>query len=134
MYSVHGFVSFGKYKRMIRRRFFPRKFYLHLGRKLLKCYIRYKAFYGADIGTLRKVDRKYLESFEKLCRRRMEKIIWPDRVRNKVLHDVKTVRNILHTIKRRKAIWIGHILHRNCCIKHVAEGKIEGSTKMAGRG
>jgi hypothetical protein len=32
---------------------------------------------------------------------------------------------ILHTIKRRKANWIGHILCRNCLLKHVTEGKIE---------
>jgi hypothetical protein len=34
--------------------------------------------------------------------------------------------NILQTIKRRKANWIGHILHRNCLLKHVVEEKIEG--------
>jgi hypothetical protein len=33
----------------------------------------------------------------------MEKISWTDRVRNEeVLHIVKDMRNILHTIKRRK--------------------------------
>jgi hypothetical protein len=25
-----------------------------------------------------------------------------------------------------KAEWIGHILHRNCLLKHVIEGKVEG--------
>jgi metal-responsive CopG/Arc/MetJ family transcriptional regulator len=36
-------------------------------------------------------------------------------VRNEeVLHGVKEKRNILHTIKRMKANWTGHILHRNC--------------------
>jgi hypothetical protein len=45
----------------------------------------------------------------------MEKISWTDRVRNEeVLQRVKKERNILHTIKRRKAKWIGHILCRNC--------------------
>jgi len=34
-------------------------------------------------------------------------------------------RSILHTIKERKANWIGHILGRNCLLKHVNEGKIE---------
>jgi hypothetical protein len=34
--------------------------------------------------------------------------------------------NILHTIKGRKADWIGHILRRNCLLKHVIEGNIEG--------
>jgi hypothetical protein len=38
----------------------------------------------------------------------------------------KEKRNIIHTIKRRKANWIGHILHRNCPLKHVIERKVEG--------
>jgi hypothetical protein len=42
----------------------------------------------------------------------MEKLSWPNHVINEVLHRVKEERNILHTIKR-KANWIGHILHRN---------------------
>jgi hypothetical protein len=57
----------------------------------------------------------------------MKKIIWTDRVKNKVLHIVKEYRNILHTIKRRKPNCIGHILRRNCLLKHVIEGKIEGT-------
>jgi hypothetical protein len=55
----------------------------------------------------------------------MEKISWADRVRHEELHRVKEERNILHTIKRGKARWIGHILLRNCLLKHVVEGKIE---------
>jgi hypothetical protein len=39
---------------------------------------------------------------------------------------VKEERNIVHTIKRRKANWIGHILRRNCLLKHIVEGKVEG--------
>jgi hypothetical protein len=49
----------------------------------------------------------------------MEKISWTDHVRNEeVLHRVKEERNIIHEIKRRKANWIGHILRRNCLLKH----------------
>jgi hypothetical protein len=73
---------------------------------------------GAENWTLRKVDQKYLESFEMWRWRRMGKISWTDRVRNEVLHRVKEERNILHTIKRRKANWIGHILRTNCLLKH----------------
>jgi hypothetical protein len=52
-------------------------------------------------------------------------------VRNEeVLHRVKEDRNIVHTIKRRKANWIGHILRRNCLLKHVIEGKLEGRIQM----
>jgi hypothetical protein len=56
----------------------------------------------------------------------MGKIIWTGRVRNEeVLHGVQEERNILHTVKGRKANWIGHVLRRNCLLKHVAEEKIE---------
>jgi hypothetical protein len=55
-------------------------------------------------------------------------------VRNEeVLHRVKEERNIIHTIKRRKANWIGHILRRNCLLKHITEGKIEGRVEVTGR-
>jgi hypothetical protein len=47
-------------------------------------------------------------------------------VRNEgVLQRVKEERNALHTVKRRKANWTGHILRRNYLLKHVIEGKIE---------
>jgi hypothetical protein len=42
-----------------------------------------------------------------------------------VLHDVKDDRNILHTIKRTKANWIGHILRANYFLNHIIEGKIK---------
>jgi hypothetical protein len=68
------------------------------------------------------------------CWRRMEKISWTDHVKNEeVLHTVKEERNILHTIKRRKANCIGHMLHRNCLLKHIIEGKIEGRIQVTGR-
>jgi hypothetical protein len=51
---------------------------------------------------------------------------WTDRVRNEeVLLRVKVERNIMHTVKRRKANWIGDIECRNCLLKHVIEGKVE---------
>jgi len=50
----------------------------------------------------------------------MEKIIWTDRVRNEeVLQIIRKDRNILHTVKWRKAKWIGHILRRNCLQNYV---------------
>jgi hypothetical protein len=88
---------------------------------------------GAETWTLRKVDQKCPESFEMWCWRRMEKISWTDHVRNEVLHRVKEERNILHTIKGRKGNWIGHILRRNCLLKHVIEGKLEVRVEVTGR-
>jgi hypothetical protein len=98
----------------------------------MKGYIWSIALYGAETWTLRKADQKYLQSFEMWCWRRME-ISWTDRVKNEVLHRVKEDRNILHTIKRRKANWIGYILRRNCLLKHAIEGKLEGRIEMKGR-
>jgi len=90
----------------------------------MKCYIRSVDFYAAESGIFRKIDRIYLECFEVWCWRRME-IILTDRVRNEeVLHKVKGGREILHKIKTRKANWIGHILRRNCLLKHVIGGQI----------
>jgi hypothetical protein len=64
----------------------------------------------------------------------MEKISWTDLAKNgDVLHTVKEERNIVHTIKRRKANWIGHILRRNCLLKHVIEGKTEEMIDGRGR-
>ena len=61
-------------------------------------------------------------------------ISWTDRVRNEeVLHRVKEERNILYTVKRRKANWIGHILCRNCLLEHVMEGKVEERMEVTGR-
>ena len=61
-------------------------------------------------------------------------IILTDRVRNEeVLHRVKEKRNILRTVMRRKANWIGHILRRNCLLKHSIEGKIEGGIEVTER-
>jgi len=37
---------------------------------------------------------------------------------------------ILHTIKGRKVNWIGHILRRNCLLKHFIEEEGEGRIEM----
>jgi hypothetical protein len=80
--------------------------------------------YGAETWTIRKVDQKGMESFEIWCWRS-----WTDYVGNEEvlgLHRAKEERNILHTIKIRKAEWIGHIFRGNCVLKHIIEGKIGG--------
>ena len=93
----------------------------------MKCYIWSIDLYGAETWTLRAVDHKHLESFEVWCWGRMEKISWTDHVRNEeVLPRVKEQKNTLHEIRKRKANWTGHILHRNCLLQRVIEGKIKG--------
>jgi len=108
------------------RLFFTSKLDLNLRKKLVKCYIWSIALCGSETWSFRKVDQKYLESLELLCFWRKKKISWTDRVRNEeFLHRAKEERNILHTVKRTKANWIGPIVRRNCLLKHVIEGKKE---------
>jgi hypothetical protein len=114
------------------RELFIRKLDLYLRKIPMKYCIWSTAVYGARTQTLRKVDQKYMESFEMWYWRRME-ISWNDRVRNEeVLHRVKRGRNI-HTMKGRKAYCIGHMLRGNCLLKHATEGKIGGTGGRARR-
>ena len=46
---------------------------------------------------------------------------------------MKEEMNVLCTKTRRKADWVGHILRRNCLLKHVIEGKMEGKVAVTGR-
>ena len=42
-------------------------------------------------------------------------------------------RNILRTINKRKAEWIGHIFRRSCFLEHVTEGNVEGRIEVTAR-
>jgi hypothetical protein len=54
----------------------------------------------------------------------MEKISWTNQVKKKeILHRIKEERNFLLKIKRMKANLIRYMLHRNCLLKHLIEGK-----------
>jgi len=54
-------------------------------------------------------------------------------VRNEVSLRVKEDSNIVHTVDRRKANWIGHILRGNCLLKQAIGGKVEGRIEVTGR-
>jgi len=59
------------------------------------------------------------------CCRRLEEISWTVREKKEVLLRVKEQRNIVQAMERRNDSCIGHILGRNCLIKHVTGGRIE---------
>jgi hypothetical protein len=50
-------------------------------------------------------------------------------VKKEALQRVKEERNIPLKLKRKKANWTGHILRRNCSLKHVIEGNIKGTRR-----
>ena len=62
----------------------------------------------------------------------MRNIGWTESVRyEEALTRVKVDMNILHTINSRNGNRIGHILRRNCLLKHVIEENIEVNTEGA---
>ena len=63
----------------------------------------------------------------------MEKTSWTERVKNEELQSLKEERNSLYTIKQRKTNCIGHMLRRNCLLKHVNEIEIEERTELTAR-
>ena len=134
IYSVHGVRLFRRYKRTLGRRLLSIKLDLNLGKKLTKCYIWGVAFVWCWNWNASESRSEIAGKFWKvLLEKDGEKIVWSDLVGNEVLHAVCKERNVLQAIKRSKADWIGHILRRNCLLRHVTEGKIEWSTAMTGR-
>ena len=64
----------------------------------------------------------------------MEAVSWTECVKNKeVLQRVKEDKSSLRTVRTRKASWNGNTLSRNCLLKHVTGGKIEGRREVKRR-
>jgi hypothetical protein len=75
--------------------------------------------------TLRKLQWKYLVSFEMWCWMRMEKLKWSEKVTNEqVLERIGKKRTLPNNILRRKVNWICHILRRNCLLHDTIEGEM----------
>jgi hypothetical protein len=50
-----------------------------------------------------------------------------------VVQRVKEERKILQKTKGKNANWIGHVLSKNCLLRHVIEGKVEGGIDLMER-
>ena len=82
---------------------------------------------------LKKLEWKYLESFEIWCCRRIEKIKLSEKVTyEQVLERLREDRELLNNILHRKVYWISHILRRNCLL-HDAVGGHMMEVKGIGR-
>ena len=69
-----------------------------------------------------------------MCWWRGMEISWTNCVTNEeTLHRVREKRNILHTLKRRKANWLGTIFQSNCILKPVIKVKVEGRIEVTVR-
>jgi hypothetical protein len=64
----------------------------------------------------------------------MKGIIWTNHIKNEdISHRVEKERSVLHVMKRKRANWIGHMVPRNCLLKQVMKGKIEGTGRQGRR-
>jgi hypothetical protein len=57
----------------------------------------------------------------------------PHGARTSLASEELKVRTDVHAIKRRKTKCTGHILRRNCLLKHIIEVRIEGMMVVMGR-
>ncbi|KAJ4431302.1 hypothetical protein ANN_19899 [Periplaneta americana] len=80
--------------------------------------------YRAEIWTLRRSEEKRIKAFGMWIWRRMERVKWTHQIRNEaVLETVGGERMMLKLIRKRKRIWFGHCLRRNCLLKDALNGK-----------
>ena len=94
---------------------------------ILKCYIYSIFTYGCEAWTLSKANESKIEVFEMWCMRQMSNIKWKDRVTNeKVLEKLKTSRQLLKNIQKRKLRYFGHIKRKNNLLTTSMEGKVKG--------
>ena len=89
------------------------------------------ALYGSETWTPRKLERKYLETFQIWCYRRMVKIKCTEKITNEHLESIWEKRTLLENILRRKSYWISHILRTNCLLYDAIEGQM---TELKGVG
>ena len=61
--------------------------------------------------------------------RRMENVKWTNKIKNAVvLERMGEGKLTLELTKKRKRIWLGHWLLRNCLLKDALEGMVNGKT------
>jgi hypothetical protein len=90
---------------------------------------------GAETWALRNVDQKYLGGggcWNVVLQKDGEDQLGSSCEKSEVFYNVNEEVYILNTLKTRKDNWIGHVLHRNCLLKHVIERKITGRKEVTG--
>lgn len=102
---------------------------LDLRMRMLRCYVFSTLLYGVEAWTLKKNHMDKLQAFEMWCYRRMWRIPWTDRVTNaEVLNRMQKDCEIVNTIKKRKLLYLGHIMRgrKYTLLQLIVQGKISG--------
>ena len=104
-----------------------KKLKLNIRKRLMKSYIFSIFCYGCEAWSLSKASEEKIEIFEMWCIRHLGKISWKARITNEeVLKRMKTKRELLKNIAKRKMKYYGHIKRRNNLLTTLVEGKIQG--------
>ena len=100
---------------------------LSLRKRLIKTFVGSVLLYGSETWPLGEDERRRIEGFEMWCLRRMLKIPWTARMTNEeVLQRAEEAPVLWKTVKKRRDIWMGHILRHESLLHTIMEGLVEG--------
>ena len=90
--------------------------------------------YGCESWTIRKAERRRIDSFELWCLRRLLRIPWTARRTNKsVIEEIKATNPLESLIKKQQLSYFGHIMRKeNSLGKSIMLG-MSGVTRKRGR-
>ena len=127
-------IALAKKAYKMKSRLLSSKMDIGLRKRLVKCYVWNVLLYGCEAWQMRQKDRERLEAFEMWIWRKMLRVTWQDKIRNdEVLTRIGQERELLKTIRHRKALWMGHALRKNGIVNDVLEGTVEGDVKRGRR-
>src|SRR5688572_11833559 len=101
--------------------------------KILNSYVFSIASYGCESWTWNKKMRQKVDALEMWCYRKILKINFRDRIRNKdVLSRMHTELHFMRDMMKRKMKYAGHVLRGSAGVLHlqILEGQVEGIRKQ----
>ena len=120
----------------MRRLFCCRDLNLELKIRLTRCYVLSVLYYGMEAWTLKVIDVRRLEAFEISIYRRILRISWVERITNvEVMRRMHKEREVILTIKRRKLLYMGHVMRgeKYQILRIIMQGKIQGKRSVGRR-
>lgn len=120
----------------MKRLFCCRDLNLDLKIRLMRCYVLSILYYGMEAWTLKAIDIRRLEAFEMWIYRRILRISWVERITNvEVMRRMHKEREVIPTIKRRKLLYMGHVMRgeKYQMLQIIVQGKIQGKRSMGRR-
>ena len=90
--------------------------------------------YGCESWTIRKVERRRIDSFELWCWRRLLRIPWTARRTNKsVIEEIKATNPLETLIKKQQLSYFGHIIRRENSLEKSMMLGMSGGSRKRGR-